>query len=174
MLDSALQVIFNALPVEDNDSQQTYLPVGVDKLTIYNPAESSMYAYASVDGAGAGNWKADVILSNESGEIVAQISGLRVKAASKEALIGKKEEPITDLLYEIEWRAKGRLGRTLPPDYLLEPKSIEQQLEPTIKELIVQAQLESYQEVPGKLEALSLDYVLQACLLYTSPSPRDA
>ncbi|MEB3341934.1 SDR family NAD(P)-dependent oxidoreductase [Okeania sp.] len=162
MLDSALQVIFNALPVEDNDSQQTYLPVGVDKLTIYNPAESSMYAYGSVDGAGAGNWKADVILGNESGKIVAKISGLRVKAASKEALIGKKEESITNLLYEIEWRAKGRLGRTLPPDYLLAPKDIEQQLEPTIKELIVQAQLESYQEVPGKLEALSLDYVLQA------------
>ncbi|MCL2929917.1 MAG: SDR family NAD(P)-dependent oxidoreductase [Trichodesmium sp. MAG_R01] len=162
ILDAALQVIFNALPVEDNRSQKTYLPVGVDQLTTYNTAELSMYAYASVDGAGAGNWKADVILSNEEGKIVAKISGLRVKAASKEALIARKEESITNLLYEVEWRTKGRFGKLLPPEYLLAPKNIEQQLQPTIIELIAQAQLESYQEIPGKLEELTLEYVLQA------------
>ena len=49
-----------------------------------------MYAYGVVDGTGGGNWKANVILSTETGKIVGKISGLRVKAASKEALLGSK------------------------------------------------------------------------------------
>ncbi|MDE5069176.1 MAG: SDR family NAD(P)-dependent oxidoreductase [Trichodesmium sp. St4_bin8_1] len=162
ILDAALQVIFNALPEAENENQTTYLPVGVEKLTTYSSPEESMYAYGVVDGTGGGNWKANVILSTETGKIVGKISGLRVKAASKEALLGSKQETIKDLLYEIEWRSKGRLGRLLPPDYLLAPTKIEQQLQPTIRELIAQANLESYQEIPGKLEELSLEYVLQA------------
>ena len=153
ILVAALQVIFNALPEAENENQTTYLPVGVEKLTTYSSPEESMYAYGVVDGTGGGNWKANVILSTETGKIVGKISGLRVKAASKEALLGSKQETIKDLLYEIEWRSKGRLGRLLPPDYLLAPTKIEQQLQPTIRELIAQANLESYQEIPGKCKS---------------------
>ena len=65
-------------------------------------------------------------------------------------------------MYEVEWRAKGCLGKLPPPDYLHSPTEIEQQLQPIIRELISQSDFDSYRDIPRHLEELSLEYVLQA------------
>ncbi|NES04228.1 MAG: acyltransferase domain-containing protein, partial [Okeania sp. SIO2F4] len=164
ILDAAFQVIFNALP-EKSGSKETYLPVGVEELITYTQPEKYLWAHASIaneenDVPQKGSLKANVILSGEKGEVIAKIIGLRVKLASREALLGRKEKNITDLLYEIEWRTKGRLGRLLPPDYLLTPKEIEEQLKATVTEFSTQSDLESYPDI--QLDELSREYVLQA------------
>ncbi|NET25238.1 type I polyketide synthase [Okeania sp. SIO1I7] len=53
-------------------------------------------------------------------------------------------------------------GQLSPSDYLRTPVEIEQQLNKIIPELIVQADLDSYGEIPTELENLSVDYIVQA------------
>ena len=169
ILDAAFQVTFNALP-EQSSSQETYLPVGVEELTTYSQPGKYLWAHASISSEGneendvtqKGSLKANVILSDEKGEVIAKIIGLRVKLASKEALLGRKEETITDLLYEIEWRSQGRLGRLLPPDYMLAPTEFEQQLQPIVTEFSNQPDLKNYRTIPSLLDELGREYVLQA------------
>ncbi|NET57684.1 MAG: aminotransferase class III-fold pyridoxal phosphate-dependent enzyme [Symploca sp. SIO2E6] len=49
-----------------------------------------------------------------------------------------------------------------PSDYLQKPREIEQQLNAILPELITQADLASYGEMPTELENLSVDYIVQA------------
>ncbi|NEP77742.1 MAG: acyltransferase domain-containing protein [Okeania sp. SIO3B3] len=165
ILDAAFQVIFNALP-EQSGSKETYLPVGVEELNTYSQPGKYLWAHASIsseenDVTQKGSLKANVILSDEKGEVIAKIIGLKVKLASKEALLGRKEESIIDSLYEIDWKSKGRLGRLLPPDYLLAPKEVEQQLQPIVTEFSNQPDLKTYRVIPSLLDELGREYVLQ-------------
>ncbi|MGD1702713.1 SDR family NAD(P)-dependent oxidoreductase [Dapis sp. BLCC M229] len=120
LLDSALQVIFNALP-ESTNGDRTYLPVGIDRFQTYSTSGLSLWAYASVESLEnlsskehSGIWKANVTLSSESGEIIAEIFGLRLKQGSPETLLGSQEKSIANWLYEVEWRNQGPLDE-LPP-----------------------------------------------------------
>jgi malonyl CoA-acyl carrier protein transacylase len=53
-------------------------------------------------------------------------------------------------------------GQLSPRDYLRTPVEIEQQLNSILPELIAQADLDSYGEIPTELENLSVDYIVQA------------
>ncbi|NEP72539.1 MAG: SDR family NAD(P)-dependent oxidoreductase [Okeania sp. SIO2G4] len=168
LLDAALQVTLDILPETTNGNQATYLPVGVEKFKIYGIVGASLWAHASIakeenrsSVIGGEIWKANVILSNQAGEIIAKVEGLQFRKANAENLLGKRES-ITKWMYEVEWRAKGRLGQLPAPDYLHSPKEIERQLQPVVSELIAQKDLDSHGEISRHLEKLSFGYVLQA------------
>ena len=164
LLDAGLQIIFHALPQQHQNNQQTYLPVGVEKYQIYKTAGLTLWAHASVvtpENGSSKITKANVTLCNETGELVAQVEGLQLKKVNAESLLGKKES-IRNWMYEVEWRSQGRLGQLLPPDYLHSPTEIEQQLQPTVRELSADRNLDNYQGISHNLEELSIYYVLQA------------
>ncbi|MEM1168904.1 MAG: SDR family NAD(P)-dependent oxidoreductase [Cyanobacteria bacterium P01_H01_bin.35] len=168
LLDAALQVTLDILPEKTNGNQATYLPVGVEKFKIYGVVGASLWAHASIakeenrsSVIGGEIWKANVTLSNQAGEIIAKVEGLQFRKANAENLLGKRES-ITKWMYEVEWRAKGRLGQLPPPDYLHSPKEIERQLQPVVSEIIAQKDLDSHEEISRHLEELSFGYVLQA------------
>ncbi|NEO42201.1 MAG: acyltransferase domain-containing protein [Moorea sp. SIOASIH] len=69
---------------------------------------------------------------------------------------------IKDWLYQIEWKTKARLAQRSTPDYLLTPVEIEAQLMPTLQDLVATTDLDIFSKILPKLEALSIDYVVQS------------
>ena len=165
LLDAALQIIYHVLPETSNE--KTYLPVGIDKLEIYARPGLELWAIASLtapEGKGTENISVQVTLASPEGEIVALVEGLRVKQATPQTLLGTEAESITDWLYEVEWRAKGRLGRLLPTSDMLEPVEIEQQLSQSLTELVATVDQKSSSQSAASLEELSIEYIVQALL----------
>jgi amino acid adenylation domain-containing protein len=165
LLDAALQVITHALP--EIDSNQTYLPVRIDQFRVYSRPKLNLWAIASVTTPQVKNGDSlttQVTLVNDEGEIIATVTGLHVKRATPQTLLQTEPESITNWLYEVEWKAKPRKGRLLPPDYLLSPTKIEQKLSHSSTELVASADLSSYKEIATQLEELSAEYVIQAFL----------
>ena len=163
MLDAALQVMGAA--IGEINSDQTYLPVKVERLTVYRQPGSQVWAIASVSQLEANsteNLSAKVTLLNKDREVVAIVEGLRVKRATLQALLGEKSDSIKDWLYEIQWRSQARFGQGLPSDYLLTPEEVEQELTPTISELVPQEELASHGAMLTQLEELSVYYIVQA------------
>ena len=161
LLDAALQIIYHTLP--ETQSDKTYLPVGIEKFHILGTPGLSLWAHASVKmpvGERRESLTTQVTIANSEGEIIATVKGLQVKLATKETLQGKEVESIKNWLYEVEWRTKGRLGRLLPPDFLLPPVEIASLLTPMVKELITQIDNERISEIGKSLEELSVDYIL--------------
>ncbi|NEP11786.1 MAG: aminotransferase class III-fold pyridoxal phosphate-dependent enzyme [Symploca sp. SIO2C1] len=68
-------------------------------------------------------------------------------------------QPSTQLKQKV---ATVNLAHSSPSDYLRTPVQIEQQLNAILPELITQANLASYGEIPAELENLSVDYIVQA------------
>ncbi len=163
LLDAALQVIFHALP---DEITQTYLPIGITQLKVSGRPGLSLWAYASVTQPlveSEESLTAQVTLVTGEGEIIATLEGLRLKKATPLTLLGTEpEESITNWLYEVEWRTKGRLGRLLPLDYLLTPVEVQQELSSTLTELVTQVDDDSSKEILTQLEQLSVDYIVQA------------
>ncbi len=73
---------------------------------------------------------------------------------------------IKDWLYSVEWIIKGCFGRRLPNEKLLTAIEVEQQLDPTITELVKTASIEknSSREISSSLKELSIDYIVQALI----------
>jgi acyl transferase domain-containing protein/acyl carrier protein len=168
LLDAAFQVIAHILP--EISSNQTYLPIGIDRFRIYGRPNLTLWVSASIAEfaelkvEGKESFVTQLTIVSDEGKIVAVVEGLRVKRATPQALLGNEQSSITNWLYEVEWRAKARFGRLLPPEYLLTPSEIKQELNLVIPELITQIDLDNSKKVLTQLEELSVDYVMQAFL----------
>ncbi|EGJ31034.1 polyketide synthase module, partial [Moorena producens 3L] len=163
LLDAALQVIFQALPATDSD--QTYLPVGIEEFKLYKNPGLSLWAYASVTSPEVKTPESLttlVTIVTPSGEIIANLKGLQLKLATKQTLLGTETESIENWLYEVEWRSQGILGKLLPPDFLRPPVEIAQKLAPTLTELVTQVDQKRTGSIETSLEELTVDYIVQA------------
>ncbi|WP_083305009.1 type I polyketide synthase [Moorena producens] len=160
LLDGALQVVIHALP--QTNTNQTYLPVGIEQLKVYSSPGLWLWAMASVTIESQNNWTATLTLVNGTGEILATLFGLRVKLATPESLLGTEAPSISNSLYEVQWRPQARFGRLLPPTYLPSLVEISQKLKPTFSQLSSQTDNDNYGQLIAELEDLSVEFVLQA------------
>ncbi|WP_424097227.1 SDR family NAD(P)-dependent oxidoreductase [Moorena producens] len=160
LLDGALQVLIHALP--QTNTNQTYLPVGIEQLNVYSRPGRSLWAIASVTIESQENWTAQLTLVNGKGEILATLFGLRVKLANPESLLGTEAQSISNYLYEVQWRPQARFGRLLPPTYLPSLVEISQKLKPTLSQVSSQTDNDNYGQLIAELEDLSVEFVLQA------------
>ena len=166
LLDAGLQVIGHVLP--EIDSDKTYLPVGIEQFKVYRSPGLALWAYASVIKPVVESQETlttEVTLVSPEGEITAIVKGLQVKLANQKTLLRTEVESITNWLYEVEWRTKGLLGRLAPPDFLLAPVEVSQELTPNLTELVTQVDNARTSEVSRSLEELSVDYIVQALSL---------
>ncbi|WAN69217.1 SDR family NAD(P)-dependent oxidoreductase [Moorena producens JHB] len=160
LLDGALQVLIHALP--QTNTNQTYLPIGIEQLKVYSRPGLSVWAIASVTIETQENWTATLTLVNEKGEILATLFGLQVKLATPESLLGTEAFALSNCLYEVQWQHKGRFGRLLPPTYLPSLVEISQKLNPTLDQLSSQTDNDNYGQLLTDLDKLSVEFVLQA------------
>ena len=162
LLDAASQVVMHALP--ENNDQQTYLPVGIGQLQVYERPSVSLWAWASVTNTasnGSQGLTTQVILINSESHVIATLQGIQFKPATSRALLGDQSDTVADLLYEVEWRSKTRFGRLLPHNFPA-LQTVAEIVNSSLPTVLTQNNLNTSQEIQPQLEDLSVEYIIQA------------
>ncbi|NEO70919.1 type I polyketide synthase [Moorena sp. SIO3H5] len=100
LLDAALQIVSHA--IDKTETDQTYLPVGIEKLKLYRQITSVVWAIAEIPST---SLTADILLVDNCGTILASLEGLRVRATTKSALWRSLQPDISHWYYQINWEA---------------------------------------------------------------------
>lgn len=141
LLDACLQVFWASLP----DAGQ-YLPVGLGELQIYGPLDLQVWSHARLTSATATSYEGNIRILDSSNQLLGEIKGLRVQQA-----------------FVSEGSAPADMSPAYPaPDYLLSPAVVGSRLRDYILQHYQELHLDRYQQFLPKLEALSVDYTLQA------------
>lgn len=145
--------------------QNTYVPIGLERLRLYGPPSVSMWSYATLrkvedDHPEQQIVSGDVELISASGELIASLEGVQLKVVCREAMLGIPQESWENWLYEVKWIPQGRYG--LPVDYMPTASEISDRLQPQFSELLSRPSIAVYGKVFTQLEALSVAYVVAA------------
>jgi acyl transferase domain-containing protein/thioesterase domain-containing protein/acyl carrier protein len=109
LLDGCFQAMAGIVPLEADGSYSTYtyMPTGVRRVRLHAPLTERMFTYAvrtSDDSRPSPEFvEGDVYLLNENGEVLLELSGVRVTRVGR-AAGGQKEESVRDWLYRIRWQ----------------------------------------------------------------------
>ncbi|NEO13876.1 MULTISPECIES: type I polyketide synthase [unclassified Moorena] len=110
LLDAALQMIGHA--IDHTETDQTYLPVGIEKLKLYRQITSVVWAIAEIPET---SLTADILLVDKFGTILASLEGLRVRATTQSALWRSLQPDISHWYYQINWQAQPLPSTTPSP-----------------------------------------------------------
>jgi len=115
VLDAAFHALALALPEPGSDGGSAYLPTGIDRLVLHGRPGRRLRSRIRLRNATAGEDElcADVHLSGERGEPVADVQGLRIRRLA----LGR-ETPGEDWLYALRWVERGELEPPEPPAVL--------------------------------------------------------
>ena len=102
LLDAALQVVAHALDKTETD--QTYLPVGIEKLKLYRQITSQVWAIAEIPATSG--LTVDILLVDNQGTILAKLEGLRLTATTTSALLRSLQPDISHWYYQINWQSQ--------------------------------------------------------------------
>ena len=111
LLDSCLQLIGTIT----NADSGVYLPVGIESLDLMRSGLDRVWAYVTVKEKNAQTLQADLILTNDSGEVVAKINNLSLQYLNRRSLekifnfnsIETNEaNDIDSWLYKLNWQPK--------------------------------------------------------------------
>jgi acyl transferase domain-containing protein/acyl carrier protein len=111
LLDSCLQLI-GAILMRDlgvNSGHDVYMPFALERLQVYERPNTHLWGHAFIrDGYGpeAEVVVGDLFLFDDAGGTVAELSGLRFKKASRDALLRVTQASLRDWTYEVEWQPK--------------------------------------------------------------------
>ncbi|MBD2773049.1 polyketide synthase [Iningainema tapete] len=106
LLDIALQVMEAISP--EHGKQISYVPVGLERLRICGRPSVSMWSHAQLRNVESAhqheqNLSADLQLFADSGELIAVLEGLQMKAVRSNTTLGMPQESWKNWLYEVEW-----------------------------------------------------------------------
>ncbi|HKQ08266.1 MAG TPA: type I polyketide synthase [Blastocatellia bacterium] len=104
LLDSCFQALAATLPLDKTD---VFLPVGLEKLQVYQRPCGNVWAYAVLeDGAaeGAEVLKGDLVVLDEQGQPVLRATGLGMKRLDKRPQETDEQQAIERLLYDLQWQ----------------------------------------------------------------------
>jgi len=107
-LDSCFQALAATLPIDETD---TYLPVGLDRLQVYQQPCENAWAYATLaDGAANGveALKGDLVVFDHNGQPLLQATGLRMKRLDGNLQETAEQQSIDNLLYGLQWQTASR------------------------------------------------------------------
>jgi len=140
-----------------NTTNQVYLPIGVDKLTIYLPIGETVWSLVKLrtQHKTAFALVADIQILSPSGQVIALVEGLQLKKIQSPNI-----KDWQNWLYEIEWRSQ---PLSITSDIsLTSPAEISQELALKFTELLTTEEIKTYAQLLPQLEALSLYYIVQA------------
>ncbi len=172
LLDACWQVLGATWESEGLEALETYMPVGVDSLRFLQPSAGRLWSYARLRPAPSDTVRetisGDLALFDESGRLVAEINGLRLKRATSQALqrslrAPQREVPSWhDWLYEVRWQPQvhPHAGAALSAP-LTDPAQIAARVQPLVSGLTSQYPLAA-PELVAELDALSVEAALQA------------
>ena len=108
LLDACFQSMAGAIPLEADGSHSpfTYMPVGVRRVRMIRPLTENMLTYvkrqSDDDGPSPEFVEGDVLLLDEKGEVLIELSGVRVQRLGRSQLLDPKSDS-RDWLYQLRW-----------------------------------------------------------------------
>lgn len=104
-------------PNGEEMDEEIYIPVGFERYVVYQRAASAVWSHVTARSPEAGKrdiFTADMRLYSETGELVAEVVGLYLQRAPREALRRAMQANFNDWLYETAWepRVRGEAATT--------------------------------------------------------------
>ncbi|HTQ06405.1 MAG TPA: SDR family NAD(P)-dependent oxidoreductase [Polyangiaceae bacterium] len=171
LLDGCLQVLAAALAKEPGDA--LFLPIGIGAYRLLAAPGTRCWSHARVEPGSGETRRAELTIYAESGALLAELSGVRLKRVSRDALARNAERWLDDILYELVWReAEPATASVFGPE--LDVGSVVNEAARALPELRKTAELDAYDAFLPRFEALCAGYVLVAMQrLGWSPAPGD-
>ncbi|MDF5727328.1 MAG: amino acid adenylation domain-containing protein [Rhizonema sp. PD38] len=131
LLDIALQVMEAISP--NHGKQISYVPVGLERLRICDRPSDSMWSHAQLRNIEDAhqhqqNLSANLQLFTDSGELIAVLEGLQIKAVRSSTMLGMPQESWKNWLYEVEWLSQvlnDHSGDDMPDGVIAAPAGTE-------------------------------------------------
>jgi acyl transferase domain-containing protein len=101
LLDACLQAVGSLLVV---DGGVSYLPVGLESLDLHAAVPAQAWCHGSIREQQSGGAVADFRLLDDGGSIVATVTGLRFRRATREAILGSMGQAQSGWLHDIQWQ----------------------------------------------------------------------
>ncbi len=166
LLDAAQQTLIQA--VGENDTEPGILvPVSCERVTLHGEFPRALWSHARVTPCGSRCYSADIRLYDESGRLVADVAGFRVRRVEEETLRRATDrDPVAEWLYAVEWQPTGRDYAAAQPaaPALAAPKALSAQIAPAFEELGAAEGLPRYREMLAGVDRLCAVYVERALL----------
>jgi acyl transferase domain-containing protein/acyl carrier protein len=187
LLDACFQAIGATLL--DQPPKFAFLPIAINQINCYRAMPAEIWAKIELSNRTATAILANVTVLTKSGEIIAKVIGLRLKAIKPSHLhkilddtrseVAPLQSAIAphstwqDWLYQTTWQPQARAMGQLETSRIL-PSSITTTIAPEFTQLLAQPHLPAYSEYLEHLENASVQYIVNAFInLGFSPSPRD-
>ncbi len=166
LFDACLQVFAAALPSDARtDASATFLPLSVESYRFYKRPSAQLWSNLVIrvdEKKNAETYIGDVAVYDAEGALVAELRGLLVKRTSAEALQRVLQESIDDWLYEIAWRPKPLLNKSMPQSFLVAPAQLAEAAQALLPSLRGEADLSAYEEMLPQLDRLCAAHVVHA------------
>ncbi len=151
-LDACLQILSAAMPADAD----FYMPFSIEHFQMFADTGTEIWSHALVkQGASAETYSADLQLLDGDGQVLAEVSGLHLKRASRNALVRSEQQTWHDWLYEVAWEA--RKTWSMPT-----PTTIAAQVIPELDNLKAHYHLTTYQDLSPKIDHLAAGYIQYA------------
>jgi myxalamid-type polyketide synthase MxaB len=114
LLDGCFQSVGAMFP--DQGKGLAYLPVGIEKLRVWQPSASQLWAHATMrrlPQAGDPRVVADIRLLDAEGKVIATVEGLQAVPVERQAL-AYATATWKDKFYAVDWVPQPRGGETMP------------------------------------------------------------
>jgi acyl transferase domain-containing protein/NADPH:quinone reductase-like Zn-dependent oxidoreductase/short-subunit dehydrogenase len=169
LLDSCLQFCWALLP--DRALDETYLPMSIRTLRIFAVPPQRVWSHVAVRGDApkhAQTFTVDVRIADETGRVVAEISGLLFRKAGREVLERALEGKLPEWLYDVRWEDKPLVGE-LPSVASgneqatgVQLSELKMAVDRALPPLAEEHQLRAHREMVSTLDRVSLAYVTRA------------
>ena len=122
LLDASFQIL--AAAVGETSDEETYLPVGIEKLSVYGSVPDTLWALGSVSSSTNNASKqliGHVRLLSEKGEVIAEVEGLKLNRTNREMLLRYLRPVTPPALYKLSWVESSHTATSKPaaPEPLL-------------------------------------------------------
>lgn len=106
LLDACFQVLIAINPNAEADQGGVYLPVGIDRIRVYERPHTPLWCHARLVERNAQVLCGNIDLLDVDGNLVAEVRGFRAQAL--ERVVGSAVDQIDSTLYELVWQPQDR------------------------------------------------------------------
>ncbi|MBD9358028.1 type I polyketide synthase [Methylomonas albis] len=164
LLDACFQILIATLV--DSRANETWLPVGLDRLQLYRAPGTRLWCRAKVHNADERRFlTADLLLFDDEGGIIAVIEGFKAKQANANSLSTAASGQADDLeswLYRVDWQPRGLCSPNAHSALPASPTTMSAALNAAMTAGIRLSRLEQCGMALDELDKLCVAYVLRA------------
>lgn len=161
LLDACLQCFWATF---DPTDRNTYLPMNLERFHLMRSLPRKVWSHIRLrEGAPdqSGSVIGDVQITDEAGQVVAELSGLYFRPAAQQLLKAPREWE--NWLYEVDWQPQPALGSTpVESPLAVSIEGVAGEIEGQFAALMDEYHIERYQAMFSQLEKMSAGFVMSA------------